>query len=59
MSADAVTSATLVSRVLGDERFADLDERCAFLAKLQGWRPLPAADIAHAGCPAAQVAEQR
>jgi para-nitrobenzyl esterase len=59
MSADAITSATLVDRVLEDARFADSAERCDFLAKLQGWRPLPAADVARAGCAPAEVATRR
>ena len=54
MSADAITSTKLVSRMLDDARFADAAERCAFLAKLQGWRPLPAADVARAGCAGAE-----
>jgi para-nitrobenzyl esterase len=56
MSADAITPAKLVSRMLEDERFADAGERCAFLAQLQEWRPLPAADVERAGCSEAQVA---
>jgi len=56
MSSDAITATKLVSRMLEDPRFADSAERCAFLAKLQGWRPLPAADIERAGCAEAQVA---
>jgi len=59
MSADAITSTRLVSRVLEDARFADAAERCTFLTKLQGWRPLPAADIARAGCTGEQVAAGR
>jgi hypothetical protein len=56
MSADAITSTKLVGRVLDDRRFSDAAERCAFLAKLQGWRPLPPADVARAGCEAPEVA---
>jgi para-nitrobenzyl esterase len=59
MSADAITSTKLVSRLLDDARFADAAERCAFLAKLQGWRPLPAADVARAGCTTDQLATRR
>ena len=59
MSADTVTGANLVSRVVGDPRFADAAERCAFLTKLAGWRPLPTADIARAGCEPAQIATGR
>jgi para-nitrobenzyl esterase len=59
MSADAITSTELVSRVLADARFADAGERCAFLGRLRGWRPLPAADIARAGCTEAQLATRR
>jgi para-nitrobenzyl esterase len=59
MSSDAITGAQLVSRVMEDARFADAEERCAFLLKLQGWRPLPAADIARAGCDGGQVAAGR
>jgi para-nitrobenzyl esterase len=59
MSADAITSTKLVARLLEDPRFADAAERCEFLAKLQGWRPLPAADVARAGCAEEQVATSR
>ena len=59
MSSDAVTSATLVARILGDARFANAGERCAFLVKLQGWRPLPAGDLARAGCESKTLAERR
>jgi para-nitrobenzyl esterase len=59
MSADAITGAALVSRVVEDARFADTAERCAFLTKLAGWRPLPTADIARAGCAPAQIATGR
>jgi para-nitrobenzyl esterase len=59
MSPDAVTGATLVQRVLDDARFADSAERCAFLAQLASWRPLPAADLAQANCPAEQLATHR
>ena len=54
--ADAITSAKLVNRVLEDARFVDAADRCEFLANLQDWRPLPAADIARAGCAGEQVA---
>jgi para-nitrobenzyl esterase len=56
MASDAITSTALVRRVLDDARFADAGERCAFLGKLTGWRPLPAADVALAGCTDAQLA---
>jgi para-nitrobenzyl esterase len=56
MSPDAITSTALVKRTLGDARFADAAERCAFLGKLSAWRPLPAADVALAGCTDAQLA---
>jgi para-nitrobenzyl esterase len=59
MSADDITSAELVDRIRDDARFADAAERCALLARLQGWRPLPALDVARAGCTPAQVAAQR
>jgi para-nitrobenzyl esterase len=59
MSADAITSTKLVGRVLDDRRFADVAERCEFLAKLQGWRPLPPADVARAGCETPEVAAAR
>jgi para-nitrobenzyl esterase len=59
MSADFITSARLVELVVGDTRFASADERCVFLAKLQGWRPLPEAEIASAGCDGEKVAAQR
>jgi para-nitrobenzyl esterase len=59
MSSDAITSTTLVARVMEDARFADVAERCDFLAKLQGWRPLPAADIARAGCDGGPMAAGR
>jgi hypothetical protein len=60
MSADAVTSTNLVARMRDDTRFAGAEERCAFLAQLQAWRPLPAADVALAGCAAdADVAASR
>src|SRR5262245_43022326 len=50
MSADAVTGSTLVARIVADPRFTDGAERCAFLAKLASWRPLPTMDLASAGC---------
>jgi para-nitrobenzyl esterase len=56
MSADAITPARLVTRMLEDSRFADAAERCALLAQLQGWRPLPAEEVARVGCPAGQLA---
>jgi len=56
MSADAITSTKLVERILGDARFASAGERCAFLTQLDGWRPLPPADLARAGCEGAKVA---
>jgi para-nitrobenzyl esterase len=56
MSSDAITSTALVQRMLGDARFADAGERCAFLGKLRGWRPLPPADVALAACTDAQLA---
>jgi len=59
MSADAITSTKLVERILGDARFASASERCNFLAQLDGWRPLPAADVARAGCADAKVAARR
>jgi para-nitrobenzyl esterase len=59
MSADAITSTKLVERILGDARFASAGERCAFLAQLDGWRPLPAADVARAGCEGEKVATRR
>ena len=58
MSPDAITSTKLVERILGDARFASADERCTFLAQLAGWRPLPAADVARAGCAGERVAER-
>jgi len=59
MSSDAMTSTKLVTRLLADDRFASADERCGFIAKLQSWRPLPAADVARAGCAQPLVAERR
>ena len=59
MSADAITSTKLVERILGDARFASAGERCTFLTQLSGWRPLPPADIARAGCEGEKVAAQR
>ncbi len=59
MSADAITSTKLVERMLGDPRFASAEERCAFLVQLDGWRPLPPADVARAGCADAKVAARR
>jgi para-nitrobenzyl esterase len=59
MSADGVTGAKLVSRMMEDARFAGPEERCALLAQLQGWRPLPAADVARAGCDGGPVATNR
>jgi para-nitrobenzyl esterase len=56
MSSDAITSTALVQRVVDDARFADAGERCAILGKLSDWRPLPAADVALAGCTDAQLA---
>jgi para-nitrobenzyl esterase len=56
MSADAVTPARLVSRMLDDRRFADAAQRCALLARLQSWRPLPPEEVARAECPGEQVA---
>ena len=41
MSSETITATALVQRVLGDARFADAGERCAFLGRLAGWRPLP------------------
>ena len=59
MSPDAITSTGLVERIVADARFASADERCAFLTQLRGWRPLPAADMARAGCGDEKVAAQR
>jgi para-nitrobenzyl esterase len=57
MSSEAVTSESLVTRMIEDERFASSDERCAFLAGLRGWRrSLPEAELARAGCTAEGVA---
>ncbi len=53
MSADAVTSSSLVTRIIEDDRFASSEERCAFLAELRGWRrALPDAELVRAGCDA-------
>jgi para-nitrobenzyl esterase len=59
MSPDAITSTRLVERILADERFASAEERCEFFAQLNGWRPLPAADVARAGCEGGEVAARR
>jgi para-nitrobenzyl esterase len=51
MSSEAVTPASLVTRMLGDERFASDAERCALIARLQARRrALPPAEVARAGC---------
>jgi para-nitrobenzyl esterase len=56
MASDTITSTALVQRILGDARFAGAEERCAFLGKIVGWRPLPPADVALAACTDAQLA---
>jgi para-nitrobenzyl esterase len=57
MSSEAMTHASLVSRMLGDERFANGAERCALIARLEAWRrPFPPGEVARAGCAATQTA---
>jgi para-nitrobenzyl esterase len=51
MSSEAVTPASLVTRMLGDERFASQAERCSLLERLQARRrALPPPELARAGC---------
>jgi para-nitrobenzyl esterase len=51
MSPEAVTPASLVTRMLGDERFASEAERCELLERLQARRRvLPPSELARAGC---------
>ncbi|MEN8161993.1 MAG: carboxylesterase family protein, partial [Myxococcota bacterium] len=51
MSSDAVTSTSLVTRIIEDERFPSTEERCAFLHGLRGWRrSLPDEELRRAEC---------
>jgi para-nitrobenzyl esterase len=51
MSSEAVTPASLVTRMLGDQRFASQAERCSLLERLQARRrALPPPELARAGC---------